>query len=317
MPFQLLLISPVLAPVWIAGLVRLFRDPRLRDYRFVAWAWVILAIVFMAAGGKPYYLAGLFPALLGAGSVSVDGWLEGGRRGLRRGLLAGAVALSAVIGGLVSLPILHARDAGPVVDVNGDVGETIGWPAFTRTVPGVYQGLQDRGRAVVFTSNYGEAGAVDRFGPDLGLPGASSEHNGYGYWGPPPEGSEPVIPIGLDRSELSHFRDRRPTARIDNGVGIDNDEQGTEIRLRRAARLLVERVGLAAPLGLSPAHAAAFSFGDVQGSFSRLVSSSASSAIAILSCLSESRSRSVTVSSSIVWWSTVTPQGVPISSWRR
>ena len=35
------------------------------------------------------------------------------------------------------------------------------------------------------------------------------------------------------------------------------------------------------------------------------------------SCASVSRSRSVTVPSSNVWWSTVTANGVPISSWRR
>ena len=229
-PFQFLLIGPLLAPVWIAGLVRLFRDPTLRDYRFLAWAWVFLAVVFMASGGKPYYLAGLLPALLGAGAASVAGWLERGRRGLRRGLLAGAVALSAVTGALISLPVLPARDADPVIAVNGDVGETIGWPEFAKTVAGVYRELPDRGRAVILTRNYGEAGAVDRYGPDLGLPGAFSGHNAYGSWGPPPEGSAPVIAIGLDASELSgDLRDCRPAARIDNGLGIDNDEQGTGI----------------------------------------------------------------------------------------
>jgi 4-amino-4-deoxy-L-arabinose transferase-like glycosyltransferase len=75
LPYQFLLISPLLAPIWIAGLVSLFREPAVRDCRFLAWAWVVLAVVFMASGGKPYYLAGLLPALLGAGAVSVDRWL--------------------------------------------------------------------------------------------------------------------------------------------------------------------------------------------------------------------------------------------------
>src|SRR3954452_20106169 len=53
-PFQFLLVSPVLAPVWIAGLVRLARAPEMREFRFFAVAWVLLAVVFMATGGKPY-----------------------------------------------------------------------------------------------------------------------------------------------------------------------------------------------------------------------------------------------------------------------
>jgi hypothetical protein len=78
-----LLIGPLLAPVWITGLVRLFRDPSVRAYRFLAWAWVVLAVVFMASGGKPYYLAGLMPAFLGAGAAPVDRWLDRGAHALR------------------------------------------------------------------------------------------------------------------------------------------------------------------------------------------------------------------------------------------
>ncbi|MFL5886879.1 MAG: glycosyltransferase family 39 protein, partial [Thermoleophilaceae bacterium] len=127
LPFQLLLVSPVLAPVWIAGLVALFRSPRLRPFRFLGVAWVVLVLVFLATGGKPYYLAGLFPVLLAAGAIETDAWLERGRTGLRRGLLVGAVVLSGAVSALIALPLLPARDADPAVAANGDVGETIGW----------------------------------------------------------------------------------------------------------------------------------------------------------------------------------------------
>ena len=144
-PFQFLLVSPVLAPVWIAGLVRLFRAPAVRPYRFLAWAWVVLAVVFMASAGKPYYLAGLLPALLGAGAVSVDGWLDRGRRGLRRGLIAIALVGSAAVSAIISLPLVPADRAGQVVATNPDVGETIGWPRFTQTVADVYRHGAGRG----------------------------------------------------------------------------------------------------------------------------------------------------------------------------
>jgi 4-amino-4-deoxy-L-arabinose transferase-like glycosyltransferase len=227
LPFQFLLVSPLLAPVWIAGLVRLLRDREVRNLRFLAWAWVILAVVFMAAGGKPYYIAGLMPALLAAGSATVDGWLDRGRRGARRALLAVAFALSAAIAALISLPIVPAKDAGQAVY---DVRETIGWPAFARTVAGVYRKLPARRGAIIFTSNYGEAGAIDRFGPALGLPQAYSGHNAFGEWGPPPKGSAPVIAIGLGAAETAaDFLDCQQAAQIDNGLGIDNDEQGTGV----------------------------------------------------------------------------------------
>jgi 4-amino-4-deoxy-L-arabinose transferase-like glycosyltransferase len=230
-PFQLLLVSPVLAPVWIAGLVRLFRDPAVRPYRFLAWAWVVLAVVFMASAGKPYYLAGLLPALLGAGAVSVDGWLDRGRRGLRRGLIGIALVGSAAVSAIIALPLVPADRAGQVVATNPDVGETIGWPRFTQTVADVYRHLPG---AVILTSNYGEAGAIDRYGPALGLPHAYSGHNAFGDWGPPPNGSAPVVAVGLDRSDIATtLRDCRLRARIDDGVGIDNDEQGAPVDVCR------------------------------------------------------------------------------------
>src|SRR6478752_2820203 len=60
-PFQFLLVSPVLAPIWIAGLLALARQPRLAMFRFFAISWLVLVGIFLASGGKPYYLAGTFP----------------------------------------------------------------------------------------------------------------------------------------------------------------------------------------------------------------------------------------------------------------
>jgi 4-amino-4-deoxy-L-arabinose transferase-like glycosyltransferase len=227
-PFQVLLVSPVLAPVWIVGLIRLFRDPAVRAYRFLAWAWAVLAVVFMAAGGKPYYLAGLLPALLGAGAAPVDRWLDRAGRSARVALVVAIVA-SGAVAAIVALPLLPAREAGPVVAVNPDAAETIGWPAFARTVAGVYDRLPDRPRAVILTRNYGEAGAVDRYGPALGLPHAYSGHNAYSDWGPPPNGSAPVVAVGLPAADLPRLRGCRSAARIDDGVGVDNEEQGKRV----------------------------------------------------------------------------------------
>jgi 4-amino-4-deoxy-L-arabinose transferase-like glycosyltransferase len=236
-PFQFLLVSPLLAPVWIAGLVRFFRDPALRDVRFLGWTWVVLAVVFMASGGKPYYLGGLLPALLGAGAVAVDGWLARGRERLRAALLGVAVAISAGVSLVVALPLLPARDADPVVEVNGDVGETIGWPELVNTVAAVDRRLPGRRDAVILTANYGEAGAIDHYGPALGLPRAYSGHNAYGEWGPPPDGAKPVIAVGLDpRAIRARLRGCAVAARVRNQAGIDNDESGAPVVVCTAPR---------------------------------------------------------------------------------
>jgi hypothetical protein len=236
-PFQALLAGPVLAPVWIAGIIRLFRDPAVRQLRFLAWAWVLLAVVFMVTGGKPYYLAGLLPVLIAAGAVPADHWLSRGRRRARGTLLGAAVAVSAVAGVLISLPVLPARDSGPVIAMNPDVGETIGWPSLVAEVAAVRQRLPRSARVVILTENYGEAGAIDRYGPARGLPAAYSGHNAFGLWGPPPPGRTAVIAIGFDPGQLTErLRACTLAGRVSNPAGIRNDERGQPIDICRGPR---------------------------------------------------------------------------------
>jgi hypothetical protein len=234
-PFQFLLVSPVLAPVWVAGLAALQWRPALRRFRFFAVAWIVLVLTFLVAGGKPYYLAGMFAVLLAAGAIEVDSWLERGRQRTRAVLLAAALLTSGVVSALIALPILPARDAGAVIALNGDIAETIGWPDLVQTVADTYH--HAGGRPVIFTENYGEAGAIDRYGPALGLPQAYSGHNSFASWGPPPDRATTVIVVGISGPELArHFRGCRLAARVDNRAGVDNDERGTPVDVCNGTR---------------------------------------------------------------------------------
>ena len=235
LPFQFLLVSPVLAPIWIAGLVALLQRESLREFRFFAIAWFCLVLVFLVTAGKPYYVAGLFPVLLAAGALETDAWLQRGSVRARTAVLGTAIALSGVVSIVLALPVLPVRDTGVVLAANGDVGETIGWPVFVREVALVAR--RAHGNPVIFTSNYGEAGAIDRFGPKLGLPPAYSGHNAFATWGPPPNRPGAVVVIGLDLDKVTHsFTACRLALHVDNRAGVDNDELGTPIYLCRGTR---------------------------------------------------------------------------------
>ena len=239
LPMQLVLVSPVLVAIWIPGLVRLWRAPGLRPVRCFAIAYGFLALVFLVTGGKPYYLAGLYPVLLAAGAPAVVGWLR--RRPDARGWVVGGLGLSLLVNAVLMLPVLPVRALAvtPVVDINYDAGETVGWPAFAAAVADVYAGLPlaDRDRAVVVTQNYGQAGAVDRYGPGLSLPKAYSGHNAYFDWGPPPDRGGTAVVIGFSESFLrTAFGQVDRAATIDNGVGVENEEQGTPVWVVRDPR---------------------------------------------------------------------------------
>jgi 4-amino-4-deoxy-L-arabinose transferase-like glycosyltransferase len=215
LPLVVLQIGPWLLPLWLWGLVRLLRDTTLRS---LGATFVVLLVVFWVTGGKPYYLAGLFPLLLAAGAQPFLDWAPW------RWMAPALVVLSAPVL-LIALPLLPVRSAGIVVPVNYDVGETIGWPQLVRQVGSAYQRLPP-GTAIL-AGNYGEAGAIDRYGPALGLPRAFSGHNAYGEWGHPP-GTAPVLAVGIDPALLRQScQELRPSGRLVNPYGIDNDENGT------------------------------------------------------------------------------------------
>ena len=195
LPFQLVLVSPAVAPIWIAGLVALFRAPALRRFRGFGWAYALLALAFLAMAGKPYYLAGMYPVLIAAGAPVFLGWLRNASRTNRIVTIGGILGISAVINAILMLPVLPADVVGrtPVIAVNYDAGETIGWPEFTSAVAAVVDALPpaERDSVVLLTGNYGEAGALDRYGAGFGLPAAYSRHNAYHAWGRPPTTTEP------------------------------------------------------------------------------------------------------------------------------
>jgi hypothetical protein len=235
-PLQLLLAGPVLTPVLVVGVVALLRRADQRPYRWVAVTFLLLVVLIVVTGGKAYYTAGLLPALLAAGMPATLRWIGAARwRGV---LAAGLVTVHVLLSAPITLPLvpeglLHNTS---IVSTNYDVGETVGWPAFVAAAQRVVDSLPtgQREQAVILTSNYGEAGALDqarRAGADL--PPVYSGHNAYGEWGPPPSSATTAVVIGwFDDDDLARwFTACRTAATVDNGVDLDNDEQGAPIRI--------------------------------------------------------------------------------------
>ena len=232
-PYQFLLVSPVLVAVLIAGIVRTFRT---RPVRPIAVAYLALLVFLIVSSGKAYYAAGLYPALIASGAIAADVWITRGTTRLQGGLVTAALAVALATNAVIGLSILPPRllTATGIETLNSDAGEQVGWPALVGTVDRVYRRIpaSERAGAVIFTSNYGEAGALDVYGASLGLPSAFSGHNGFSLWGPP-RGNGPVILVGVEPSASVRdaFTGCRVVARIDNGIGLDNDEQGEPVQL--------------------------------------------------------------------------------------
>jgi hypothetical protein len=233
-PAQILYTGVALTPLWAAGAVWSLRSAAARPFRPVAIACVAVIALQFVLGGKPYYPGAAFTFLLAAGCVPLERRLAGRRA---PAFWAGAAMVAgAVLAAPVALPVLPARalHTVPLQKINYDLGEEISWPSQVALVAREYQALPaaQRGRTAILAGNYGEAGAIERYGPGDGLPQAYSGANNFWLWGPPPAADTAAIAVNVDpgllRREFTHVRQ---VATFWNGLGVDDDEQGVPVYL--------------------------------------------------------------------------------------
>jgi hypothetical protein len=227
LPLQLVLVGPALILLLWRGARWLAREPSAQRFRALLWAWPAALIVTFATGGRPYYTAPLTIVVMLAGVVATEQ-----TTGYRR--LAWCIAANALISLPIALPVLPVS-AG-TADLNEAVAETVGWPELTQQVADVVNALPagERDSVVILTKTYGEAGAIDRFGPALGLPPAFSPHNSYADFRQPADDSATVVAVRYTVNDLApHFDRCQQAATVDNRHAVENEVQGKPILICR------------------------------------------------------------------------------------
>ena len=224
---QIATAGPLAAPLWLSGLWFYLFSRKGRDLRVLGWTYRAILAVFSWEGAKDYYLAPAYPMLLATGAAAFENWFSGARlRWLRPAYLGVLVASAVAISPLV-MPILPPQKLVaylhwvPLASVPTERGKNkvamlpqhfadrFSWPEKVRAIASVYDSLSidDRAHTAILADNYGEAGAIDFFGPRLGLPHAVSTHNTYWIWGPPPDDTRVMITIGISRKNLEQYFD--------------------------------------------------------------------------------------------------------------
>jgi hypothetical protein len=222
---QAVVMNPLLFPLWAGGLVWLFFAREGRRWRLLGWAFVVTLATFIVLKGKNYYVSPIYPVLFATGAIAFE------RLTARRlAWTRTAYVVVLVIGGAVLLPIfcpilppekfvayqkaLHIpipesehQNNGPLPQYFAD---EFGWEPMVREIARIYNSLppEERARTAIFSNGWGEAAAVDFFGPKYGLPKAISKHNNYWLWGPRNYTGEIMIILNGDlRVEREHFRE--------------------------------------------------------------------------------------------------------------
>ncbi|MGI9101383.1 MAG: ArnT family glycosyltransferase [Terriglobales bacterium] len=237
---QVLTMQPIIFPVWLIGALSLLRR---RWSRVLGWAFLAFFVTMMAMHAKDYYLFPIYPLVLAAGAAAIGRWLQARQIAWPKPAILAVIAAVGAVLFPVCLPLLspprylaylqtihlklqkaetHMESVWPQ-----PFADQFGWEDMVREVAAIYNSLppEQRARTGILAGNYGEAGAIDFFGPKYGLPKAICGHQNHYYWGPPKIDPETVISIQYGPRWMGrHYREVRAAGTHQNpwGMGEEN-----------------------------------------------------------------------------------------------
>lgn len=184
---------------WVTGLIWAART---KQYRFIVWAFFVTLALLMLGHGKSYYSQGAYPILFALGAPRLEAWAN-------KWWKIGMLAFSLFIGTLLVPILLPFKAPAPLAEyyvhhplarkvgalrwedqqdhsLPQDFADMLSWEEMTRKVARAYASLDstEKAHTLLFCDNYGEAGAVNYYGPKYHLPTAYSDNASFLYWMP-------------------------------------------------------------------------------------------------------------------------------------
>jgi hypothetical protein len=231
---QVLFLHPLALPVWLSGLGWYFWGREGKRFRFLGWTYLIVLAAFIFFRGKSYYVLPVYPLLVAAGGVALEKFVELPAFRWARFVYPAVLIVGGAAAVPFGVPILsvdsflrYSQSAPDSIRVKTErdtvvalpqlYADMFGWENMATTVAGAYRALpaSEQADCAILAGNYGEAGAIDYYGPALGLPKAISGHNSYFDWGSRGYSGECVIVFGERATEFtSLFGDIRRVATV-------------------------------------------------------------------------------------------------------
>jgi len=259
---QVLFLHPVALPIWMSGVAWFLAARDGARYRFLGFAYLIVLAVFLLMHGKSYYALPAYPMVLAGGGVALEKWLVA-PAGFTRWLRI-AIPAALVVGGIITIPfgapvlsvgtflrysraMPYAKSVKTERDATAALpqlyADMFGWDAMANQIARIYHALppEDQPVCAILAGNYGEAGAIDYYGRELGLPKAISGHNNYFLWGPRGYSGSCVIVFGERASTFKdYFEQANLVAVISSWQAMPAERNVPVYVCRRSRRPLAE-----------------------------------------------------------------------------
>ena len=260
---QVLMHNPWTFPIWLAGIIFFLRKEG-RPFRYLLWVFLTALAIMLYVGSKAYYLAPAYPMLFAAGGVRIERFIRARQKYWLRPVLVCLLLFNGILLSPYGLPYLPVKSMelycayaaeylgldGPIRTNTGELGrlpqdyaDMFGWEEQVQAVAAAYDTLTpaEQEKCVLLASNYGEAGAIDHYGPRYGLPKALSFSSSYSVWGPGEKPGDVIITIGFTFEELKpHFGHIRLFRVVDHEYAVSEERNVAIYTCRRPNQTLQE-----------------------------------------------------------------------------
>ncbi|MDP4256455.1 MAG: glycosyltransferase family 39 protein, partial [Bacteroidota bacterium] len=238
---------------WVTGLIWAART---KQYRFVAWAFIVTLALLVIGHGKSYYSQGAYPILFAMGAPRLEAWAD-------KWWKIGMLAFSLFIGILLIPLLLPFKGPAPLADyyvhhplarkvgalrwedqqdhsLPQDFADMLSWEELTQKVARAYGSLDstEKAHTLLFCDNYGEAGALNYYGPKYHLPLAYSDNASFLYWMPPDyDQFDVLLLVTDDKQEMQHrfIKEFKSVPVVDSIANPYAREDGTLIILLKGS----------------------------------------------------------------------------------
>lgn len=198
---QLMFMSPFTAPVWIAGAIYLLASKKMKQYRFLSVVFILtVGLMCLTGTSRSDRTMFAYPVVIAGGAVFYESI---SKKHKRAWLMAGIAAIM-LAGFVFILPLVlpyfsYEQTASMVKTLHFNtelergkkpplpqiLADRIGWEEKSAMLFSVYNSLPDsvKKQTIIFTDNYGKAGALELFGEKYGIKQVFCQHNNYYLWG--------------------------------------------------------------------------------------------------------------------------------------
>tara|TARA_R110002074_G_scaffold167299_3_gene328400 strand:+ start:78409 stop:79896 length:1488 start_codon:yes stop_codon:yes gene_type:complete len=236
--------------VSLFGLVGFLIDERLKKYRTVGVATIVIFCTMWLLNSKAYYVFGIYPVLFACGAVKIETLLS--KKPSFVVAIAAIVLLPSIYFIPEATPILpideyvkyaHLKEQNGRVELKGDYADMFGWEEQVQIVDSVYQTLstKEKMNCVLWAENYGEAGALTIIGKKYNLPNPISRHGSFWTWGYGNKDAEVWISLGNEKPSVEHVFEEVELIKIITHKYAIGEENGIPIYICRKPKIDIEK----------------------------------------------------------------------------